>query len=176
MSKRSYLTARQRQAIILLSGFVSVREVAEQIEASEWAVKSWLKNNELFKKELDKRLEENAGIDSEKRRKMMQAALRGLYGEFMARFADERLKDISNKDLIWGMKTLQHELRVDTPEDVTGKTEHRHKKLDDLRSRYRESNSGKLFKTRIEKDPRMGFVAKKPKKKIKVIRDAGKDN
>lgn len=176
MSKRTYLTAKQRQAIILLAGFVSERDVAEKIGASEWAVKSWLKHNKLFQQELNSRIEQNTGIDSQERRKRMQAALSGLYDEFMERYADDRLKDIGNKDLIWGIKTLQHELRVDTPEDVTGKTEHRHKKLPELQERYNKSNSAKIFKSRIEEDPRMGLVAKKKKPKIRVVRNGSNDN
>lgn len=160
--KRSYLTVKQKKAVILLAEGYSPGEVADELGITLHSVRSWQKHNELFKQELDRRIEENTQINAEHRRKKMQSSLSALYREVSRRIANEELAELKDKDLFRVIVWIQNELRIDTPEDVTSKTEHRHRRLEDLQDRYKKSQSAKVFqkKKQIVTDSRRGRVAK----------------
>lgn len=159
MFKRSYLTVAQRKAVILLSEGMSHREIADKLNVSENAVRSWEKHNEIFKTDLNKRVEEITGIDIDYRRFRNQSMLYSLYREFTQRQADNSLSNFSNKDLVKSIALLQNELRIDTPGQATSRPET--KRLDDMQERYKNSRSGKLFTEtkKIIKTPRIGRIA-----------------
>lgn len=143
--KRSYLTVAQKKAILLLADGMKEREVSDLVKVSEFTVKDWQKNNELFKEQLNKTIEEVTAIDSTWRKQRGQLLLMSLYKEVNKRIAEEKFIELSAKDLVKSIALVQHELRLDTPEDVTSKSESRHRTLDDLKNRYKESNSAKMF-------------------------------
>ena len=159
MSKRSYLTVAQRKAVIMLAEGMSRREIADELDISEGALKSWEKGNELFNKELNQRIETVTSIDAGFRKERNQAMLYSLYREFTKRNVDGNLKNLSNKDLVKSIVILQNELRVDTPGQATSRPET--KELNDLQDRYQKSTSGKLFNEtkKIIRNPRIGKVA-----------------
>jgi len=162
--RRRYLTGKQRKAVILLANGMTESEVADEIGVSEFAVKSWIKHNELFKTEYDRRVERDYGIDSESRKRRAQGMLGALYREFAIRQANGNFSGLSDRDLVKAISLVSHELRLDTPGDVTAKTEHSHK-LNDLQDRYNKSRSGKMFQEArpVEKDDRLGSIVRKPK-------------
>ena len=159
MSKRSYLTVVQRKAVIMLSEGMSRREIADELNISEGALRSWEKDNMLFNKELNQRIEEITSIDAGFRKERNQAMLYSLYKEFVHRNVNDGLKNFTNKDLVKSIVILQNELRVDTPGQATSRPESR--KLDDLQDRFQKSQSGKLFKEtkKIIRSPRIGRIA-----------------
>lgn len=159
MSKRSYLTVAQRKAVIMLSEGMSRQEIADELNISEGALRSWEKGNDLFREELNKRIEEITSIDAGFRKGRNQAMLYSLYKEFVRRKVNDGLKNFSNKDLVKSIVILQNELRVDTPGQATSRPET--KELNDLQDRYQKSTSGKLFNEtkKIMRKPRIGKVA-----------------
>lgn len=163
VSRSVYLTVKQRKAVIMLAEGMSRREVADKIEVAESSIRNWEKENDLFQKELSKRIEEIVGIDGDYRRRRSQSMLYALYKEFTDRqVGDSSFKNLSDKDLLKSVVLIQHELRLDTPGDVTGKIASG--KLNDLQSRYQKSNSGQVFRDNmsiIKRVPRVGKVSVK---------------
>ncbi len=158
----TYLTVKQRKAVVLLAEGMSRREVADKVEVAESSVRNWEKENDLFQKELASRIEEIIGIDSDYRRRRNQSMLFALYKEFTDRQTEkDSFKNLSDKDLMKSVVLIQHELRLDTPGDVTSKVASG--KLSDLQQRFQKSNSGQIFRdgSSIKRIPRVGKVAVK---------------
>jgi len=161
-AKRTYLTALQKKAIILLSHNLREHEVSDELGISVHTIRDWVNHHELFNRELQVKIEEFHGIDKEKRREKSQRTLDILYREIARREANGDISKMHLRDIIKSISLLHKEARIDTPGEVTSRTE-TVRTLKDLQDRFDKSRSGKIFrdnKSTVVVMPRIGKVAK----------------
>jgi hypothetical protein len=146
------LTWKQRKAIqLLVSGGQSDREVAEYLNVHIKTIRRWM-HEKLFAKVLEERFQELEVIDAKYRAKMNKHIVRQVYGEIIKRLSEgQTLKKVSLNKLMTIARNFNHEIRVDTPGDVTSKSRVEHSVLEDLGERYKKhKDKGKPELTLVE--------------------------
>lgn len=149
MSTRSYLTAPQQKAIIYLAESYDEHEVAERVKISVYTLRHWMKNVELFKIALAKRIEEVCGVDLNFRRRKAQLTLKALYEEVEKRVAEGDFEKFDNKSLIRAISIIQDQLRHDgvkAVKDSPNESSEESNSLEELKNRFKNSGSGKIFR------------------------------
>lgn len=145
--KRKKLTWKQRKAIqILVSGGQSEQEVADYLGVHVKTIKRW-QAEPLFAETLEQRFRDLEQIDAEYRAKMNKHIVRAVYGEIAKRLSEGKtLKKVSLQKLTALARAFSHEIRVDTPGDVTSRSRVEHSVLEEIGERFKEKEKDKTRK------------------------------
>lgn len=142
--RRKRLTWKQRKAIqLFVSGGQNEHEVAEYLGVHFKTVQRWFKEP-LFAETLEQRFQDLEKIDAEYRAKMNKHIVRSVYGEIVKRLSEGKtLKKLSLHKLMTIARAFNHEIRVDTPGDVTSRARVEHSVLEEIGERYKEQSKKK---------------------------------
>ena len=140
------LTYLQRKAIYLLLAFIDNEEkVSEQLGISNSTLKGWM-NEPAFMEALENRMKALEKSNAKDRARQNKIISEAVYEELQERIVSQKsLKKLSTMQLLRALVKLNHEVRVDTPGEVTSKSEvkHEHKHqvefMDDIAERYQKN-------------------------------------
>ena len=153
--RKKKLTWKQRKAIqLLVSGGQSEREVAEYLGVHYKTIRRWSAEPQ-FAKRLEERFCELEKIDAEYRAKMNKHIVRSVYGEIVKRLSEGKtLKKISLQKLATLARAFNHEIRVDTPGDVTSRSRVEHSVLEEIGERYKKQDKDKKPDLKLIEPPK----------------------
>jgi len=163
------LTYKQRKAVFYLAAYNwPKKKVAVTSGVSLSKLNQWLELEE-FNEAIEEKVAELSGIDKEFRLENAKKTLPFLYNELLRRLAidDDELKELQTKDLVRLIGTMQKEIRLDTPGDVTGKVGHVDSSSPDLRDRYMSSTSAPRKKVVGFEEKRQEYASGKGKRKVR---------
>jgi len=153
MFKKKRNKFKKRRAIYLLVACQQdEKNVARELCISNATLSKWMKEPE-FIEEYEKSMQRLEKHDSEYRAKQNKIISNKMYEEIHRRIATTaELKELPLSTLINKVINLNHEIRVDTPGDVTsrGEVKHKHELMDTLMDKYNQyqenikNNSGHL--------------------------------
>jgi hypothetical protein len=159
------LSYKQRKAIQYLIAFdKNLEETINMLGIHPKTMKRWFAQ-EKFIAYLEERLQAVELVDAKYRAKRNKQIVGAVYKEIIKRIAEGKLQKMSLQQLISAAKVFSHEIRVDTPGDVTSKSKVEHHVLDELASRYEDSKASSPPKLSLVEPPsRKGKKKKKEKK------------
>jgi len=131
---------KQRALKYFSDGTSNIREVSELLKITVPRIKTFFED-EIFLTELNERIDQTQGIDTDFRLNQSKFSLVNLYKELKRRLVEEEVKEIPMRDLHRMIMDTQKELRLDTPGEFTSKVGVAN--LTDLQTRYHESLSGR---------------------------------
>lgn len=131
------LSYKQRQAIhLIVAQCKSASELAEILEVSPVTIKRWMKEPKFIKL-LEKKMRKVEKFSVKERLKHNKIITSEIYKEIQKRLIDERnIKQMSLQQLFRAVASMSHEVRIDTPGDVTVKTKIEGNDIDDITTRF----------------------------------------
>jgi len=136
------LDYKQRKAAFYLAAYSWPKsKVAKEIGVSVRLLNAWLTTEE-FNAEVDEQVKKLSGIDKAFRLDRAKKALPFLYDELLRRLAidEDEIQDVPLRDIVRILQSMQSEIRLDTPGEMTQKVGRYD--LGTLSKRYMESTSG----------------------------------
>ena len=153
--KRTAATWKQRKAIkLLVSGATNEEQVCEILCISKKTIQRWLAEP-YFKEALEARFLAVEKVDAKYRAQVNKQIIESVYTEIIKRISEGKtLKKLSLQKLLSIAKAFNHEIRIDTPGDVTSRSRVEHSTIDDLSERYKKQDPDSKPKLSLVEPPR----------------------
>lgn len=132
---------KKRRAIYLLVACQQdVENVARELDIKKRTLQKWINDSE-FAEEIEKSMSKIELYDSKTRLRHNSVVVNKIWDEIHKKLGTTKgISDLSVTSLLNMAKSINHEIRLDTPGDATSKSTHTHthEVMDDLMGRYKE--------------------------------------